>query len=327
MFAALLSACLLAVPTAGDDVSPQMQQDLQTLGWTLPIDAAELLKRIRFQTLTAQERRDAEANLDRLSSNVFRDREKAMRDLMYANPGVDPLLRARIADSHPEARRRLNQMLRVQRGRWSPEKAEATIRLVRELRPEGAAEALLAFLPYADDRWVALETVCTLRAFGVAKERVTAQSQALPFAIDADGASSPSDSVRQIARRFFANLAAEDHDELRNLCALPFLVGMLPLESDAELDEVFAHGAAGYKADGKMLDVKFGAVTRVESVEPLLPENEANAVRRLASDTLRAVQLRIRVDAQREETGYVLIDFRSDGPRVVGLLDATRPRP
>lgn len=330
MLALLLFAFSISVPPVppmGDHVSPQMQQDLRTLGWKLPIDPTDLLKRIRFQTLTKQERLEAEANLDRLSSKVFRDREKAMRELMYANPGVDPLLRARLAAAHPETRRRLDQMLRVQRGRWTPEKAEATLRIVREIRPEGAADVLLDFLPYADDPWIALEAIAGLRALGVDLERIAERTEKLPFAVAADAGVSPTDSGRQAARRFFAGLAAEDHDELTQMCALPFLVGMLPLESEAELDEVFVHGAAGYKADGKMLDVTFGAVMRAESVLPLLPENEANAVRRLRSDSLRAVQLRIQVDDQRADAGYVLIDLRTDGPRVVGLLDSTRTKP
>jgi hypothetical protein len=322
MLANLFAALILALPPAGEALPPQTQHDLQTLGWKTPIDRNELLKRIRFQTLTRQERVEAEANIEKLSSKTYREREKAMRDLMYANPGVDPLLRAKLADADAETRRRLDQMLRVQRGRWTPEKAEATIRLVRAFPSEGAGEALLAFLPFADDRWVALEAISALRSLGIDPHRIAA-AQPAHFGIEPDEIS-PVESARNLARRFFASLETQDHDDLRAICGRPFLIGMLPLESDEELDEVFEHGAAGYKADGKMLEVTFGAVLRGDAWLTKLPENDAQAVRRLGNERLRAVELRIRLDVQREETGFVLIDLRSDGPRVVGLLDATR---
>ncbi|MFO0864015.1 MAG: hypothetical protein U0744_05070 [Gemmataceae bacterium] len=322
MLAPLVVAYLISVPPAENDHSPQTHQDLQTLGWKRPIDADELLKRIRFQTLTKKERREVEANIEKLSAKTYREREKAMRDLMYANPGVDPLLRAKLGDAGAETRRRLEQMLRVQRGRWTPEKAEASIRLLHEIRPEGAADALLAFLPFADDRWVALETVSALRSLGVDSRRI-AESLPTHFGIEADPAS-PADAARQAARRFFTSLVAQDRDELRAICSLPFLIGMLALESDTELDEVFEHGAAGYKADGKLLDVSLGAVVRGEACLTKLTENDANAVRRIMSDRLRAVEISIRVDMRRQETGYVLVEMRSEGARVVGLLDGPR---
>jgi len=321
MNAALLSLLLAAAPPAADRLSPQTQQDLRTLGLKTPIDVEDLLKRVRYQTLTEKDRAQSEEKIELLASKHFRNRDRAMRDLMFSNPGVDPLLRRRLGDADAETRRRIEQMLRYPRGRWAPEKAEATLRLLREFRPEGTVESLLDFLPYADDVWIAQEAAVTLRALGVSSERIAAKAAQLPFEGDWIAETSPAEQARRAARRFFASLAGQDHDDLRRLCGLPFLVGILALESDGELEEVFGHAAEGYKLQGKLLELRFGEVVRGETWAPSLSESESLAFRRLSADCLRVVALRMVVDAKREEHGSVLIELRRDGPRVVGLVN------
>lgn len=326
MFAAPLVLCLIFLPPSPESLPPQAQQDLRTLGWQTPFDPALLLQRVRFQTLTDGERTEAERRIEQLSAPGFRDRERALRELALGSPGIDPLLRRRLADADPERKRRLEQALRHPRGRWSPDAAEAVIRLIRETRPEGAAETLLDFLPYADDLWVAQETVVTLRALGVDSERIAPRAAQAGLAGNWNVEQGPADQARAVARRFFASLASQDRDELRRLCGLPFLVGFWAIETDAELEEVYDHAAEGYKSQGKMMSLAFGPVVRGGSWAKLLDEDESRAVSRLSEDRLRMVQVRMRVDVRREEQGFLLVELRADGARVVGLLNAPRRR-
>jgi hypothetical protein len=93
-----------------------------------------------------------------LGDDDFKVRERASKALVAVGPRARPLLREALKDPDPEVKRRAEECLRgIDEGATAAVIASA-VRVLADRKPDGAAEALLGYLPFAEDETVA-ETV------------------------------------------------------------------------------------------------------------------------------------------------------------------------
>ncbi len=157
----LLILCGLAAPCAAQELfTAPDPADLQRLQAAyLPTDGAGLVGFLHKQVLKEADRARIEAVIRRLGDDSYAVREQASRDLVVSGPAARPLLRRALRDPDREIARRAEHCL-VQIGRASqPEILGAAVRVLACRKPPGAAEALLAFLPAAEDPRLAAEAV------------------------------------------------------------------------------------------------------------------------------------------------------------------------
>src|SRR5262249_48659954 len=93
-----------------------------------------------------------QALIRRLGSTDFNEREQATEALIKRGVAVAPLLRAALGDRDPEIVARAQRCLDDMKPGPTPEVLAAAARLLAKRHPEGAAAALLAYIPaIADD--------------------------------------------------------------------------------------------------------------------------------------------------------------------------------
>jgi HEAT repeat protein len=126
--------------------------DEQTLRTAkLGVDGPALLEFFRQRTLAIADRDKILALIRQMGDDDFGVREKAFSDLVaLGNPAV-PLLRQSVADPDAEVVRRAERCLARIEGSVGVSVSSAAARLVAVRKPAGAAEVLLAYLPFADD--------------------------------------------------------------------------------------------------------------------------------------------------------------------------------
>jgi hypothetical protein len=131
----------------------------------LSTEGPALLRFFQQRTLSAEERQQVEALIRQLGAPAFRLREQATASLIARGPAIAELLRQAQADPDLEISRRAERCLRaIQERDVSPAVPLAALRLLRQRRPAGAVETLLAFLPFADSENLADEVRQTLAA-------------------------------------------------------------------------------------------------------------------------------------------------------------------
>ncbi|HZU35697.1 MAG TPA: HEAT repeat domain-containing protein [Gemmataceae bacterium] len=127
-------------------------------------DGPALIALFRKYTLTAAERRQISALIRQLNDDDYQVREHASEQLLEFGPSAAPLLRVAVTSPALEVSRRARRCL----ARLEPLPADvlaAAARLLADRPPAGAVEALLAYLPDADDEQITSEIQATLAAF------------------------------------------------------------------------------------------------------------------------------------------------------------------
>jgi hypothetical protein len=127
------------------------------------VDGAALLDYFRKRTFPETRPEQVAVLVRRLGSDSFVTREKAYADLLSLGPGTLEALRKAEGDADCETRRRVHDLRLRFEEKADPIVQSATARLVGARRPAGAAEVLLAYLPFAADDAV-VDEVC--RALG-----------------------------------------------------------------------------------------------------------------------------------------------------------------
>jgi hypothetical protein len=117
-------------------------------------DGATLLRFFRALSLTDDERQRLSEKVEQLGAEDFTVREKASLDLIAAGRLSIPFLRDAIEDRDPERARRARHCLDAVESKAEMTLIIAAARVLADRRPDGAAEALLAFLPGADEEFV-----------------------------------------------------------------------------------------------------------------------------------------------------------------------------
>lgn len=127
-------------------------------------DGPALLEYFRKRTFTEANPKEVNVYISELADEDFDVREKAYRNLQGL--GASALVALKEAEKHKdtEVKKRAEELrLRIENSA-QPQVQIATARLVGKVKPAGAAEVLLAYLPYAADQYVVDEICIALGA-------------------------------------------------------------------------------------------------------------------------------------------------------------------
>ncbi|MGH7222294.1 MAG: PQQ-binding-like beta-propeller repeat protein [Gemmataceae bacterium] len=119
--------------------------------WWRNTDGEALLGVVREHTLTPQMRRNVEQLIRKLGDDEFFRREAANDELLRLGRITLPQMREAVSNTDLEIGRRARDL--IQSIEREPTRAlpAAAVRLLALRKPEGAAEALLAYLPFAEE--------------------------------------------------------------------------------------------------------------------------------------------------------------------------------
>jgi hypothetical protein len=157
--------------------SPEVDPDEQLLAKArISIDGPGLLAHLRKVTLTDEECRQVQALIRQLGDSSFAKREQATKTLVARGLPVLLFTRQALRDPDLEVARRAERVIDGIRaadgkaGRTSYLTA-SVIRLLAKKQPDGAIEALLRYLPFADDESMEEETLGALVAIATRPNR------------------------------------------------------------------------------------------------------------------------------------------------------------
>jgi HEAT repeat protein len=140
----------VSTPKGDDDVARRLRRDAWTAWWKAT-DGPTLLEEIRKRTLSDADRDKGLALVPKLNDDAAEVREKALTELLALGNGAIPLLRQAANNPDGKARERIQKSLELlDKGTATPLPPVAA-RLVGLRKPAGAAEALLNYLPLAED--------------------------------------------------------------------------------------------------------------------------------------------------------------------------------
>lgn len=129
-----------------------LQADEQALREVqLGTDGASLIKFFKARTLADADRSRLAALVVDLGSDAYELRERASQELIAAGAQAVPLLRQATRNSDIEVVRRAEHCLRLIDRVAGSAITAAAARVLARRNPDGAADALLAFAPFADD--------------------------------------------------------------------------------------------------------------------------------------------------------------------------------
>ncbi len=155
------------VALSGDDaISRRIRRDVWAAWWR-NTDGPALLAEFRKHTLTPQREEQVRATVRRLGDSSYFERERAADELVAVGTAALPELRQAVKSTDPEVARRAQACVqRLERGEANP-LPTAAARLVALRRPEGAAEALLGYVPFAEGDSLSAEVITALAAVAV----------------------------------------------------------------------------------------------------------------------------------------------------------------
>lgn len=159
---------LLAAGSVGAADPEQTARDERTLREaSIDSDGPALLDFFRKRTADDVDPDKIKELVRKLGDDSFQMREKASGQLVALGRKAVPLLKQALKDSDVEVVRRAEECLR-RIGDGSPAaQVDAAARLLALRKPAGAAETLLAFLPFADDEITAEAVRAALAALAI----------------------------------------------------------------------------------------------------------------------------------------------------------------
>jgi HEAT repeat protein len=268
------------VSLGADDAARQKCRDAWA-AWWLDTEKPTLLEELTRRTLTDALREKALKLIGQLGNDDFDVREKATTDLQALGGAVAPLLRQHAGDPDLEVSTRVQKCLAAVSGEMAKPLSPVIPRLVALRKPPGAAEALLGFVPFAEESLVGEETLAALAAVAVRDGKaepvlVRALEDKLPLrraaaaeALWRAGAAEQRQAVRKMMlqdpdpsvrlRLALAFVADQEKDAVPVLIAL---VGELPLEQGARAEEVLRR-LAGERAPEPTLNGEEGSREKV----------------------------------------------------------------
>lgn len=161
------SLCLAAAisgPAADPANVPADEKTLQEAG--IAADGPALLEFFRRQTLPDRDHERIQTLVKQMGDDSFHVREKAFANLVNLGPAASPLLRQARTHSDIEIVRRAERCLKLIEKSFGSHVCVAAARLLALRKPEGSAETLLAYVPYAEDEAVLDEVRVALTAIG-----------------------------------------------------------------------------------------------------------------------------------------------------------------
>jgi HEAT repeat protein len=146
----------LAVPAGPDGVSKQLRRKLW-LEWWQTMDGPALVDEFRKRSVPDAEREKASKLIAQLGEDIPAVRDKAQANLLAMSKAAIPSLRKALHTAEGKGIDRIRYCLtQLERDAPGP-LSTAAARLIGLRKPPGAAEALLAYLPCADDEMMAGE--------------------------------------------------------------------------------------------------------------------------------------------------------------------------
>lgn len=162
--ARLAGEWMVTVPPGSDEVARRLRRDLWYTWWR-GTEGAGLVEQFRKRTPTDAEREKVLGLIRRLDDVSPAVREKAMADLLAMGAVAVPLLRQTVADSLSPLRDPAQKCLALaDPGQAAVPLPAVAARLVALRKPDGAVEALLAYLPSAEDETMLTEVQTALAA-------------------------------------------------------------------------------------------------------------------------------------------------------------------
>jgi HEAT repeat protein len=158
---------LLAPVVAAESDTAEDEEALRAAH--LPTDGPGLLAFFRKRTPNEETRAGIEALVEQLGSDSFSQREQASAELVLIGPTACALLREATHDPDLEVRWRARQALAdIQRG-LDPDLLACAARVLARRNPDGGIEALLAYLPFAEEASLA-DDVCLALASAAVRD-------------------------------------------------------------------------------------------------------------------------------------------------------------
>jgi HEAT repeat protein len=168
LVAVLATALLVPFASAQSTDAEQLATDQQILKQAnVEVDDAGLLEYFRKRTLRDADRENVRAMVRKLGDEVFVVRNRTTNDLIAMGTTARPALQEVLNDPDLEIARRATSCLDAIEKGLNPAASQAAARMLARRKSPGATEALLGFLPFAEDESVADETRAALTALAV----------------------------------------------------------------------------------------------------------------------------------------------------------------
>jgi HEAT repeat protein len=251
-------------PQGSDALSGRLRRQLWTAWWQT-LDGKQLLEEFSNRTLTNEERDRALAALAKLDDVSPEVRAKASEELIGLGGRAAALLRQTINQGNAKVVGPARQCLAALEGDTAKPLPDAAPRLLALRRPEGAIEALLAYIPFAESDSLTDQLTELLASIGCTdgkadaalvralEDKVAARRAVAAVALCKGGADDELPAIRKLLRdsdvnvRLRAAIALAQHGEKTAVPVLIALLADLPLERVWEDEEVLAT-LAGDKA-------------------------------------------------------------------------------
>jgi|GEM_PF-332197 HEAT repeat protein len=147
-----------------DAVARQKCRDAWATWWQASEDDKRLLDEVRKRTVTEALRQKCEELIKQLGDADFAVREKAQAEVKAMGSLIVPLLRNATRHADLEIRTRARDCLSVMERDKNLPLSPITPRLIALRKPAGAAETLLAYVPYAEEETALPEVQLALNA-------------------------------------------------------------------------------------------------------------------------------------------------------------------
>jgi hypothetical protein len=155
---------------AGQPTPGASDEDILTKAGLSATDGAKLLEYLRQRTLSDLDQSKISGIIQRFGADDFEDRVKATEEIEAYGPAAVGPLKAAERDSDPEVVFRAKLVLKRMEKVPHSSVAAAAVRALAKLKPDGAAAALIGFLPVADTDIVAQAIRESLVALAVGKD-------------------------------------------------------------------------------------------------------------------------------------------------------------
>jgi HEAT repeat protein len=152
------------------DTTAEDQKVLRDLG--IGVDAPALLDYFRKRTLPTADPKQIAALIRQLGDDDFDVREQAFSSLAALGAAASGGLSQHAKDNDTEVRKRVEELRQRLDAKAEPAIQSAAARLIARAKPAGAAEVLLAYVPFAVDPVVVNEVCKALGAVAVSDGRV-----------------------------------------------------------------------------------------------------------------------------------------------------------
>src|SRR5262249_3182815 len=153
----------VSTPRGDDEIARRLRREAWTAWWKAT-DGPVLLEEFRKRTLSDADRDKAMAHLANLNDDSPEVREKALTELLALGNAAVPVLRQALNNPDVKARDRIERSLELLDKDSITPLPPVAARLIALRKPAGAAQALLNYLPLAEDDTMAEEVRNALAA-------------------------------------------------------------------------------------------------------------------------------------------------------------------